>query len=328
MLIELKQKGTFEAIHRDFFPFRQLGETVDRHLTTVPIPRRPPPTRVWGRPPPDPKPLSSDTSESSSSSSTSDKDHSGYGHEGDDEPSVDEDELSHGPSDDNIETASDSSASSTSPPTRRRRKKQGRRSQRQNRLAPARTSNRAETPSTETATPLADGRLLAPDTWEQAEKDNDDIWTCIVKNDWTPSGTTFLQSCNIRMTGLAVKKGQEGYTIGAQEMDENGVLWMSFRLARNNTTGWARKDNLAPGRKAGPVTIFDDSRDIFAPGTIETRGSVLQKTVKMLCSTIIAEKPLLVRRGADQRVLDDLSANSNNFQTLFLNGTYFLLLQL
>jgi hypothetical protein len=49
---------------------------------------------------------------------------------------------------------------------------------------------------------------------------------------------------------------------------------------------------------------------------------VLQKTVRLLCSTIVVDMAELAERGADIRVLDDLGANQVDFERRFLKGMY------
>jgi hypothetical protein len=49
---------------------------------------------------------------------------------------------------------------------------------------------------------------------------------------------------------------------------------------------------------------------------------VLQKTGRLLCSTIVVDMAELAERGADIRVLDDLGANQVDFERRFLKGMY------
>ena len=49
---------------------------------------------------------------------------------------------------------------------------------------------------------------------------------------------------------------------------------------------------------------------------------MLQKTVRLLCSTIVADRAELAERWADITVTDDLGANQVDFERRFFKGVY------
>jgi hypothetical protein len=167
---------------------------------------------------------------------------------------------------------------------------------------------------------LAGGEILAAVAIDEAKRNNEVIKTCLVRSSWEPTGNTYLPARDTEITGLAVKKGQEGFVIGNTYLDSTGNKWMKFILARSSTVGWVKEDNLNVGQPAGALKIYDDAANIPPSRAVAKGASVLQKTVAMLYSDIIADTDQLLERGADLTVLRDLKEQSRTVEKHFLDG--------
>jgi hypothetical protein len=69
--------------------------------------------------------------------------------------------------------------------------------------------------------------------------------------------------------------------------------------------------------------IVDDAPSIPESTASSDRGSVLQKTIAMLYSDIVAASDQLLDIGADLEMLSYLKKNAVKIGTLFLNGEIF-----
>jgi hypothetical protein len=83
--------------------------------------------------------------------------------------------------------------------------------------------------------------------------------------------------------------------------DKNQVKWMKFVLARSNVKGGVSERDLEIGNIAGNVTVEDTTQSLTFghPQMSKEYQYVLEKTLILLYSEIVANKDKLVGMGAD-----------------------------
>lgn len=167
--------------------------------------------------------------------------------------------------------------------------------------------------------PDVPGAALVPSQVAEAALNNKDVKTCVVRSNWVPTDLPNVGSEDVHF--IAVRKGQEGFTIGDVHRDKLGGEWRNFALARSKTIGWVKASLLEIGQNAQPrAKVIDLSTSIPEIKEYSNQGSVLQRTVSTLYSDIVAAEPQLAKVGADLDKIRYLRAKGSRAATLFLNG--------
>ncbi|PVH89563.1 hypothetical protein DL98DRAFT_1001 [Cadophora sp. DSE1049] len=160
--------------------------------------------------------------------------------------------------------------------------------------------------------------LISQDTKEAAAENHKEIRACKMKR---TCKTEFikLRNGNNLTQSLAVGEGQEGFTLGGIERDQNGNGWLQFAVARTDIVGWVRAEDLEKGQVATQFKVVNlDERPVSNIST-QDNGSVLYKTISLLCATIVADKDSLSRLGADALEIEQLGREvASGFTTEFI----------
>ncbi|KAL2075510.1 hypothetical protein VTL71DRAFT_453 [Oculimacula yallundae] len=147
------------------------------------------------------------------------------------------------------------------------------------------------TTTTTTTTTTNFGELPPRYTMETAAKKKQ-IYTCKVKQTCTSQLVSLRNGAYVTQS-LALGKGQEGFTPGEIELDQNAVGWQQVAVARTDIVGWVRESDLEMGQVSQAVKIVNTGERPTAHRATKNSGSVLYKTISLLCEKIVAEKDYL-----------------------------------